>query len=462
MSDIRFVSAFALIGVGLLSNSSAYALGLDRIDWPPLDKNHLHTSTPSTEPAPLFAQLDKAYKTAGVCFLGIGDCAPSAGFDSSSGSGGGDDEDFDINTSNQCLNEGFTPQSCNSVQTIDGVCPYNSAYGRGCKCKSGLISCPAGQVGEGDSCNGMYASCKCDPNLIACSDKEIGQGAECGGKYESCVCKAEYQYDAYNCTYPQSTSGDECGGKYTECICPEGVDEGEFGCEEYYPYPCDSICKIAYSDNCHIRSDNTGTYGCEKVWDDCDTKCEIPKTDNCDNRTAVLPECYTGFNCQYFDDCPSKVSSWTCALGYIGSGAGCVSCSSIPSVTVPANATCTDPISECAKCSAWTCNSGYIQSGNSCVTPCDTVTAVISSCPYNAICTYYPECSSKIKSWICDIGYEKSGYSCIKSRPSVDCDSECSFIYGSGSCFSACKMKCQSLGYAPSNIMIGGRYCAQR
>ena len=285
------------------------------------------THTPKLEPTFEFTQLDKAYKTAGVCFLGIGDCAPSAGFDStpSTGSGGGD-ESFDLDTTSQCLNEGFTPQSCNSVQTIDGVCPYNSAYGRGCKCNPGLISCPAGQVGVGDSCNGMYASCKCDPNLKTCSAKENGQGAECGGKYESCVCKPEYQYDGYNCTYPQSTSGDECGGKYTGCICPEGVDEGEFGCAEYYPYPCDSICKIAYSDNCHIRPDNTGDYGCEKAWEDCSSKCEKPYADNCRNKTAV---------------------------------------------TVPANATCSSTYSDCSsKCSGWSCNSGYIQSDNSCVLAC--------------------------------------------------------------------------------------------
>ena len=335
-----------------------------------------------------FAQLDKAYKTAGVCFLGIGDCAPSAGFDSSSGSGGSGDEDFDLDTTSQCLNEGFTPQSCNSVQTIDGVCPYNSAYGRGCKCKPGLISCPAGQVGVGDSCNGMYASCKCDPNLKTCSAKENGQGAECGGKYESCVCKPEYQYDANNCTYPQSTTGDECGGKYTECVCPTGVDEGPYGCEEYYPAPCDSICKIAYSDNCHIRSDNTGPYGCEKVWDDCSSKCEKPYSDNCRNRTAVS----TPYGCQsYFGDCSTK-----CEVAYSDN---------------------------CRNRSDASCSYGCQSSWGDCSSKCQTCysdncrnrTAVISSCPTNASCSHFSDCSSKISSWSCKSGYSKSGSSCVKA-----------------------------------------------
>ena len=370
--SILLMSLFS--GTALMLPKSGFASGI-------LD---IHTSTPKPKPAFEFVQLDKAYKTAGVCFLGIGDCAPSAGFDSSSGSGGGSDESFDLDTTSQCLNEGFTPQSCNSVQTIDGVCPYNSAYGRGCKCKPGLISCPAGQVGVGESCNGMYASCVCDPNLKTCSAKENGQGAECGGKYESCVCKPEYQYDANNCTYPQSTTGDECGGKYTECVCPTGVDEGPYGCEEYYPAPCDSICKIAYSDNCHIRPDNTGPYGCEKVWDDCSSKCEKPYSDNCRNRSSVN----TPYGCQtYWNDCSSKCqvaysdncrnrSDASCPYGCQSYWGDCSSkcqtcysdnCRNVTAVSVPANATCTSYFSDCSsKCSKWKCKSGYRQLGSRC------------------------------------------------------------------------------------------------
>ena len=39
-----------------------------------------HTSTPKPKPAFQFEQLDKAYKTAGICFLGVGDCDSGAGF----------------------------------------------------------------------------------------------------------------------------------------------------------------------------------------------------------------------------------------------------------------------------------------------------------------------------------------------------------------------------------------------
>ena len=342
---------------------------------------HTLTYTPEPKPAFQFEQPDKAYKTAGVCFLGVGDCGGAAGYDSSSSGTGSANDDFYIDTSNQCLNEGFVRQNCNSVQTIDGVCPYNSAYGLGCKCLPDLISCPAGQVGVGESCDEMYASCECDPALVACSAKENGTGASCGGRYESCVCKPEYQYTSSNCSYPRSVSGDSCGGQYTDCVCPAGVDEGPYGCAEYYPSPCSSVCKVAYSDNCHIRNDDPNTalgYGCMKEWDDCSTKCERAYTNNCRNRTAV---------------------------------------------SVPANAHCTSYYSDCSsKCSAWSCNSGYTQSGNNCINPCNNRTAVISSCPSNASCSYFSDCSSKISSWSCKSGYSKSGNSCVKNDPPCPSD----------------------------------------
>ncbi|HIV07327.1 MAG TPA: hypothetical protein IAD29_02620 [Candidatus Scatocola faecigallinarum] len=325
---------------------------------------YTHTNTPIPKPASSFADMSRSYKTAGVCFLGVGDCGGAAGYDSSSSGTGSANDDFYIDTSNQCLNEGFVRQNCNSVQTIDGVCPYNSAYGLGCKCLPDLISCPAGQVGVGESCDEMYASCECDPALVACSAKENGTGAECGGKYQSCVCKPEYQYTSSNCSYPRSVSGDSCGGQYTDCVCPAGVDEEPYGCAEYYPSPCSSVCKVAYSDNCHIRESVNAPYYCEKYWDDCPSKCEIAAIDNCINRTAVS----TPYGCEsYYGDCSSK-----CQTAYGDN------CRNKTAVSVPDNAHCTSYYSDCSsKCSAWSCDSGYNQSGNSCVQTCN----YSSQCP---------------------------------------------------------------------------------
>ena len=375
---------------------------------------HTLTYTPEPKPAFQFEQPDKTYKIAGICFLGVGDCDPNVGFASSGSSSGGND-DYTVDTSNQCLNEGFSKQNCNSVQTIDGVCPYNSAYGLGCKCVSNLVSCPAGQVGVGESCDGQYASCQCDPALKTCSSKEVGQGASCGGRYESCVCKDMYLYNSSNCSYPRSVSGDSCGGQYTDCICPAGVDEGQYGCAEYYPSPCSSVCKAAYSDNCHIRSDDPNIalgYGCMKYYDDCSSKCERAYTDMCRERTAVS----TPYGCEsYYSDCSSK------------------------------------------------CQTAYTDN-------CRNQTAVIGSCPSNASCSYYSDCSSKISSWSCNSGYKQEGSSCVVADPCASyykCDG--TYQYCAGTTCPQDSSKCSV--YCPDNMypyrcfdssLCSGRYKYQR
>ena len=360
---------------------------------------YTHTNTPVPKPASSFADMSRSYKTAGVCFLGVGDCGGAAGYDSSSSGTGSANDDFYIDTSNQCLNEGFVRQNCNSVQTIDGVCPYNAAYGLGCKCRPDLISCPAGQVGVGESCDEMYASCECDPALVSCSAKENGTGASCGGRYESCVCKPEYQYTSSNCSYPRSVSGDSCGGQYTDCVCPAGVDEGPYGCAEYYPSPCSSVCKVAYSDNCHIRSE-------------------------------VISSCPNNADCSYFSDCSSKIQSWSCNSGYIQSGNSCINpCDNRTSVisSCPSNASCSY-FSDCpSKISSWSCNSGYEKSGNSCVQKTKTCSDYgLYSSPRTPVrnwdCTYVTrnglgcyDCVKAISSTGCPSGYRQancSGMSC--------------------------------------------------
>lgn len=254
---------------------------------------NLHTDTSALELKP--ASLDASYQTAAICFLGVGDCG-TGNFAT-----GGDD--MNVETAKQCTNEGFIKLNCSSVQQAEGICPYNSSYGQRCVCKSNLVSCPAGQVGVGAACGGKYASCQCNPSLSTCASNQVGSGATCGGKYESCTCKSEYQYNSSNCTSPRSVSGSSCGGKYTGCTCPSGVSTGSFGCKEYYPSPCGSICKTAHSDNCHNRTAVSTPYGCMSYFADCSSKCERAYTDNCRNRTAVT--------CQYgcasnWGDCSTK------------------------------------------------------------------------------------------------------------------------------------------------------------
>ena len=426
MSYSRCLSLSALL-------ASTFITPVTAMDLTPVssDNNaileYTHTYTPVPEPASSFADMSRSYQTAGICFLGVGDCDPNVGFASSGSSSGGND-DYTVNTTSQCLNEGFVRQNCNSVQTIDGVCPYNSAYGLGCKCVSNLVSCPAGQVGVGESCDEMYASCECDPALKTCSSKEVGQGASCGGRYESCVCKDMYLYNSSNCSYPRSVSGDSCGGKYTDCVCPAGVDEGQYGCAEYYPSPCSSVCKVAYSDNCHIRESVNVPYYCEKYWDDCPSKCEVAAIDNCINRTAVS----TPYGCEsYYSDCSSK-----CQTAYVDNcrnrtAANCsYDCQSYWGDCSSKCQTCY--ADNCRNRTAANCSYGCQSYWGDCSSKCQTCysdncrnrTAVISSCPANATCSYFSDCSSKCSDWSCNSGYTKSGSSCVEDTPCISYDGQ--------------------------------------
>ena len=218
-----------------------------------------HTHTTPIELKPISPSLGT--KLAGVCFLGFGDCG-DGGFSSISG-----DDNYTLDTAQQCKDEGYAQQSCNSVQQLDSICPYNTAYAKGCKCMDNLVTCSEWQKGVGESCNEQYAS----------------------------------------------------------CVCLDGVSAGQYGCAEYYPAPCSSVCKKAYADNCHIRSDNnSAVYGCMKYWSDCSSKCETPYPDNCRNRTEVIASCPTNATCQPFSDCSSKISSWSCNDGYEPNGNSCI------------------------------------------------------------------------------------------------------------------------------------------
>lgn len=265
------------------------AVSLQASDFP----LHTHTNTPIElkSISPVF----DSFRIANVCFMGYGDCDSSIRFNK--------DGDYNIDTAQQCLNEGFTKQNCNSVQQIEGVCPYDPAYGLRCVCKTNLVTCPAGQVGVGISCGGKYVYCQCDSKLVACAANQNGSGAYCGGKFQSCVCKDEYRYTSSNCPSPQSLSGSSCGGKYTGCSCPSGVNPGSYGCASYYPYPCHSVCRAANSDNCQNRTSVSAPYGCMTYWPDCPSKCQTAYKDNCRSRNGV--SCTLGC-ASYWGDCSSK------------------------------------------------------------------------------------------------------------------------------------------------------------
>ena len=114
--------------VGLLFSLPAMAYS------PPGNANTQHTTKIELKPAS-FLDMSRAYKTAAVCFLGVGDCDNEISYGK-----GGDGEDYTVDTAAQCKNEGFILNNCNSVQVPEGYCPYNKSYVTRCKCASNLVT----------------------------------------------------------------------------------------------------------------------------------------------------------------------------------------------------------------------------------------------------------------------------------------------------------------------------------
>ena len=83
MSDTRYLFIAALLSaVSLPWNANALTVSDKPISN--FIDTHTYTSTPSTKPAVSFAQPDKAYKIAGVCFLGMGGCGDDGHFNKGS------------------------------------------------------------------------------------------------------------------------------------------------------------------------------------------------------------------------------------------------------------------------------------------------------------------------------------------------------------------------------------------
>ncbi len=231
MSDTRYLFIAALLSaVSLSGNANALTVSDKLISN--FINTHTYTSTPSTKSAASFAQLDKSYKLAGVCFMGAGNCGDDGHFSKGSsgggggnadnnGSGGGNNGDggFEIDTDKQCQNEGYTITSCPAGSAATGVCPYDNGYYSGCKsyeelCKQDNYykTCSGNMVLDPDqSCDYDSSYKKCIPSEEACEDEgyhsscedgkilDPGQVCSYNSSYQKCECNPcdgfEYSYE---------------------------------------------------------------------------------------------------------------------------------------------------------------------------------------------------------------------------------------------------------------------------
>lgn len=299
---------------------------------------HTYTYTPKSEPAFEFAKLDKALKFASVCFLGFGDCDPNVGF----GSG---EDNYDIDPSKQCMNEGFV-SSCSSGYCLDNSCPYDNRYGR---CL--LDNCPSN---SSTSCSGtVVGRNNCGQSCKKCCDNSCPSGytystsAECFDTTRNecgTLC-----YKAKDCD--PCPGYYECGGAWQYCegkICPADSSRCSVYCKsDYFPYKCDN------------RSDCKGIYRNGYCSGDCTPEC----VETCTGETsAKTGEGWTYTSCTTCDGQTLYTSSAKpCPSGYSTS---VDSCDTSAGYRLTTSGKSGDSI--CGRCTNSSCPDGYDTSVTSC------------------------------------------------------------------------------------------------
>ena len=139
---------------------------------------HTHTYTPEPKPAFQFEQLDKAFKTASVCFLGFGDCDPNVGFGKGDGVCG--------KCTNSSCPDGYDT-AVKSCKTSDGYVLETNGVSGGQACgKCVPTQCPDGYSTDIVSCESGYT--------LTTSGKSGGQVCgKCDCKLTSRECPTAYE-----------------------------------------------------------------------------------------------------------------------------------------------------------------------------------------------------------------------------------------------------------------------------
>ena len=106
-----------------------------------------------------------------------------------------------------CATLGYTETSCNGGKGVK--CPFGNKWAclptkeSICKEEGFTLACnETGQLGGGDSCNGLYKQCSCDSSYqYTCTGTGYsgGSGTACGGKYTACTCASGYEWKNGSC-----------------------------------------------------------------------------------------------------------------------------------------------------------------------------------------------------------------------------------------------------------------------
>ena len=130
-----------------------------------------------------------------------------------------------------CATLGYTETSCNGGKGVK--CPFGNLWAclptkeSICKEEGFTLACnETGQIGGGDSCNGLYKQCSCDSSYkYTCTGTGYsgGVGSACNGKYTSCTCASEYEWKDGSCKISCTNLSN---GAYSNVYCCNGVVVG--------------------------------------------------------------------------------------------------------------------------------------------------------------------------------------------------------------------------------------------
>ena len=355
---------------------------------------YTHTNTPVPEPAS-FSFSEQAYKIAAICFLGYGNCDNEISY-------GKGDETYNMDTANQCKNEGFV-STCSSGYCLDGSCSYNASYGKciaeNCPTNSSP-TCTGAVVGK-TACGGDCKQC-CSDTCTSGSKSYTGSYAsttECGTKCYYCNTSCS----SGSTSYSGSVIGyNECGSACRSCsdTCTSGSKSSS--CDSGYTAStvssteCGSTCYSCVKDDpCDNYTSKTCTYGCSEYYSDCSSKCKTCKScsDTCSSGFKSHPD-YIGATCNSGYGLNVQVGTTECGSVCLE----CDSCANSSSKGVACNGpndhcTQTGTCGVCTECTTCGCNSSdswgyYTYSGGSNCTKINQAANFESACGSCYYCRY--------------------------------------------------------------------------
>ena len=211
-----------------------------------------HTHTTPIELKPISSP--SGIKLAGICFLGTGDCG-SGDFDKG-------DSGYQIDSAQQCINEGYELTSCPEGSYPQHICPYNPDY---------FLQC--GSPTPEQKCENEGYSLNCENGMSL----DSSQTCPYNSNYKKCVCTncSEYPFSLEEASitgYEPDGSCNSCGTitykrKNAECLgyfnCECGGEIGAKSCKSGSQTLYDKCKECPTCDDTCIGSKNKSELSCQ-------------------------------------------------------------------------------------------------------------------------------------------------------------------------------------------------------